>query len=137
MFIVILRVVQLTSSYDQLPKGALLHAHLDATVNVAVLLRLALRHPALHIRVPAALTLNTITSTTPEFRALRRVEWASHSESSITASTYTSGEWSPCKLQGRISPRSSVARRVLIDGLLQLLLSARPRLTGRIVPQQR
>ena len=76
----------------QIPKGALLHAHLDATVNVEVLLRLALRHPAIHIRTSENLIAsNTIGSITPEFRALPQSEWGSGS--SITASSYVPGEW--------------------------------------------
>jgi adenosine deaminase CECR1 len=53
-----------------MPKGGLLHAHLDATVNAATLLKLALQQPAIHVRTKNTLNISTIASTLPEFRAL-------------------------------------------------------------------
>lgn len=73
-----------------------MHAHLDATVNVEVLLRLALRHPALHVRSSVALTTETIASTKPEFKALQQPEWSS--VSSLTGSSYAPGEWVPLQV---------------------------------------
>ncbi|KAI0340075.1 Metallo-dependent hydrolase [Trametopsis cervina] len=78
---------------NKLPKGALLHAHLDATVNAEVLLRLALRHPALHVRTTGLLTTTTISSLLPEFHAFPQSEWSSLT--SLTASSYASGTWIP------------------------------------------
>ncbi|KAI0086133.1 Metallo-dependent hydrolase [Irpex rosettiformis] len=92
----IITKTQLFKIMSRLPKGALLHAHLDATVNVEVLLRLALRHPAIHVRTPKVLTANSIGSIQPEFRALRRSEW--DSASSVTALSYIPGEWVPLRV---------------------------------------
>ncbi|KAI0819073.1 Metallo-dependent hydrolase [Irpex lacteus] len=92
----IITQTQIFKIMSKLPKGALLHAHLDATVNVEVLLRLALRHPALHVRSPVALTTETISSTKPEFKALQQPEWSS--VSSLTGSSYALGEWVPLQV---------------------------------------
>ena len=53
-----------------MPKGALLHAHLDATVNVNVLLQLALKQPAIHVCASTPINASTIATTLPVFRAL-------------------------------------------------------------------
>src|ERR1700683_999990 len=53
-----------------MPKGALLHAHLDATVNVDVLFQLALQQPAIHVCASTLINASTIASTLPVFRAL-------------------------------------------------------------------
>ncbi|KAG5220481.1 adenosine deaminase-related growth [Salix suchowensis] len=52
-----------------MPKGGLLHAHLDATVDVKCLLRLAYEHPALHIRVSDAVNATSVNTVLPEFKA--------------------------------------------------------------------
>lgn len=52
-----------------MPKGGLLHAHLDATVDVKCLLSLAYKHPALHIRVPDAVNATSVHTVLPEFKA--------------------------------------------------------------------
>jgi hypothetical protein len=76
---------------DQMPKGALLHAHLDATVNAKFLLQLALKQPALHVRVPQVITSLTLSSTLPEFRALPREQFSE--VPSLTDGTYEPGSW--------------------------------------------
>ncbi|TFY61302.1 hypothetical protein EVJ58_g4596 [Rhodofomes roseus] len=78
---------------NKMPKGALLHAHLDATVNVDVLLKLALAQPAMHVRAPARLTTSNIAATLPEFKVLS--PGAFSTSSSLTDSTYIGGEWVP------------------------------------------
>ncbi|KAF4578917.1 hypothetical protein EYR36_000726 [Pleurotus pulmonarius] len=62
---------------SKMPKGGLLHAHLDATVDVKCLLSLAYKHPALHIRVPEAVHAASIHTLLPEFKAFPKQE---HSE---------------------------------------------------------
>ena len=57
-----------------MPKGGLLHAHLDATVNAAVLLKLALQQPAIHIRVLTRLTADNLKINLPEFGGLPQAE---------------------------------------------------------------
>ncbi len=59
-----------------MPKGALLHAHLDATVDPETLLSLALKHPAIHIRVPEFITADNIKTICPTFKALPHAEYA-------------------------------------------------------------
>lgn len=76
-----------------MPKGGLLHAHHAAMVRVDVLLRLALSQPAVHIRVPAVLSLATIGTVLPEFRGLPRAEWTTHP--SITDQRYAPDTWVP------------------------------------------
>ncbi|KAJ7927540.1 hypothetical protein B0H13DRAFT_2229261 [Mycena leptocephala] len=46
-----------------MPKGALLHVHLDATINAGFLLRLALEQPALHVQL--RLSQNNVTESAP------------------------------------------------------------------------
>lgn len=74
-----------------MPKGALLHAHLDATVNAKFLWQLALKQPALHVRVPRVLNTSTLSSTLPEFRALPREQFSD--VSSLTDGAYEPGFW--------------------------------------------
>jgi len=74
-----------------MPKGALLHAHLDATVNAKFLLQLALKQPALHVRVPRAMNASTLSSALPEFRALSREQFSD--APGLTDATYEPGTW--------------------------------------------
>ncbi|KAH9948004.1 Metallo-dependent hydrolase [Amylocystis lapponica] len=78
---------------SKMPKGALLHAHLDATVNARVLLRLALAQPAMHVRTPVNLTANNIKTTLPQFIALPRTQFSALS--SLTDASYSPGVWVP------------------------------------------
>ncbi|KAG5643235.1 hypothetical protein DXG03_001319 [Asterophora parasitica] len=77
---------------SRMPKGALLHCHLDATVNAQVLLKLALEQPALHVRVAARITHSTIGAVLPEFRALPRNEYSLNAPG-ITDELYQSDSW--------------------------------------------
>lgn len=76
-----------------MPKGALLHAHLDAMVNVNILLKLALEQPAIHVRAPLRLTTNNIKELLPEFKALSRHTFSDLK--SLTDDAYRGGEWVP------------------------------------------
>ncbi|KAI0636429.1 Metallo-dependent hydrolase [Trametes polyzona] len=79
---------------SKMPKGGLLHAHLDSTVRADVLLRLALEQPAMHVRVASsALGSGALRIILPEFRALPKSEWTNNE--SITASTYVANTWVP------------------------------------------
>ncbi|KAI0945708.1 hypothetical protein AcW1_001866 [Taiwanofungus camphoratus] len=77
----------------KMPKGALLHAHLDATVNTRILLQLCLEQPAIHVRVSSHLTARNIKTILPEFKALPRAQFGHMS--SLTDFTYIPGEWVP------------------------------------------
>ncbi len=74
-----------------MPKGALLHSHLDAMVNAAVMLRFALEEPAIHVKVPTQLTKASLSSTLPTFRGLKPSEYSD--EPSLTSSSYVPGTW--------------------------------------------
>ena len=76
-----------------MPKGGVLHAHLDAMVDARVLLGLALKYPAYHVRADVSLTKETMSTTLPEFSLLRENEWTT--ATSLTAATYTPGSWVP------------------------------------------
>lgn len=76
-----------------MPKGALLHAHLDATVNATFLLKLALQQPALHIRAPNVISASTINSTLPEFRALSADQFSANDSPGVTESSYSPLSW--------------------------------------------
>ncbi|PFH54144.1 hypothetical protein AMATHDRAFT_135550 [Amanita thiersii Skay4041] len=75
----------------KMPKGALLHAHFDATVNAEKLLELALKHEAIHVRVPQIVTMENIKSVLPSFRALPRNEFV-HGPG-VTDQRYTPDTW--------------------------------------------
>ncbi|KAF5380946.1 hypothetical protein D9615_004143 [Tricholomella constricta] len=74
-----------------MPKGALLHCHLDATVNASVLLKLALKQPALHVRVTERVTSSNVGSVLPEFRALPRNEYSD--ALGLTDDSYEPSSW--------------------------------------------
>ncbi|KAL0946743.1 hypothetical protein HGRIS_012921 [Hohenbuehelia grisea] len=74
----------------KMPKGALLHSHLDATVNAAHLLKFALEHPALHVKVPTTLTTASLKSILPVFQALPKEEY-----SSLTSLSDSPDQWVP------------------------------------------
>lgn len=78
---------------EKMPKGALLHAHLDGTVNVEVLLRLAFKHTEMHVKVPKALTADTITSVLPTFCALSTKELTNVIHTSLTDPSYQDDSW--------------------------------------------
>ncbi|KAJ6630590.1 hypothetical protein B0H10DRAFT_1981901 [Mycena sp. CBHHK59/15] len=76
----------------KMPKGALLHAHLDATVNTEFVLKIALEQPALHVRVPEPLTALNVSKTLPEFKALTK-EMFPNSDASLTDTSYSPNTW--------------------------------------------
>ena len=76
-----------------MPKGGLLHAHLDATVSARVLLQIALKYPAIHVRTAERLTSDTLKTVLPEFWPLRRPEWTALT--SLTSDAYVPGSWVP------------------------------------------
>jgi len=53
-----------------MPKGALLHVHLDLTVAARTLLDIALRHPAIHISSPEVVTSVNMAFIWPKFRPI-------------------------------------------------------------------
>lgn len=77
---------------SKMPKGALLHAHFDGTVNTSFLLKLALEQPAIHVRVPEPLTAQNISSILPEFQPLPAQSFNLQGPS-LTSSDYTTNTW--------------------------------------------
>ncbi|KAJ6502309.1 hypothetical protein C8R45DRAFT_1060609 [Mycena sanguinolenta] len=80
----------------KMPKGGLLHAHLDATVNAEFLLKIALEQPALHVRTTEQLTAFSLSKILPEFKALPQ-EMFTNSDVALTHSSYVPNTWVPLK----------------------------------------
>nr|BAN05623.1 adenosine deaminase-like growth factor [Flammulina velutipes] len=78
----------------KMPKGALLHAHLDATVDASYLLSLALKEPAIYVRANQTLTSNTFHTVLPEFKALT-AELRTNDSKSLTDALYVANSWVP------------------------------------------
>ncbi|RPD64539.1 Metallo-dependent hydrolase [Lentinus tigrinus ALCF2SS1-7] len=78
---------------SEMPKGGLLHAHLDATVRADVLLKLAMKQPAIHVRAPGRLSMGTFKTVLPQFRALPQTQWTQLP--SITDPSYDPNTWVP------------------------------------------
>ena len=76
-----------------MPKGALLHAHLDATVNPEILLKLALQYPMFHVRIHKPLTISNLSTNLPEFRVFPQDQFIKLS--SLTEVSYPLGSWVP------------------------------------------
>jgi adenosine deaminase CECR1 len=74
-----------------MPKGALLHAHLDATVNVNILLQLALQQPAIHVCASTPINATTIASTLPTFKALPQDQISGGV--GLTDPSYVANDW--------------------------------------------
>jgi len=76
-----------------MPKGALLHAHLDATVDANVLLQMGLRYPLIHVRAQIVINSSSIVNTLPEFIPLAVP--GRFVDCSLTDPSYTPGAWVP------------------------------------------
>lgn len=74
-----------------MPKGALLHAHLDATVNAEFLLELALKQPGMHLRVNMPLVASSLSENLPEFRILPKAQFSDLT--SLADVSYNPGSW--------------------------------------------
>ncbi|KAF9532145.1 hypothetical protein CPB83DRAFT_659430 [Crepidotus variabilis] len=90
------RIIEKTRLFkilSKMPKGGLLHAHLDATVDTEYLYRLAFKYPIMHIRVIAPLSASTLVTNPPEFRALPKAERTNGT--SLAHAAYEAGSWVP------------------------------------------
>ncbi|KAL4067730.1 hypothetical protein J3A83DRAFT_4253973 [Scleroderma citrinum] len=76
-----------------MPKGALLHVHLELTVDAHFLIRLALPHTSIHIRSPEVITSANMSSVVPEIKPLDPDFEAE--ASSLTDPDYIPGSWIP------------------------------------------
>ena len=75
-----------------MPKGALLHSHLDGTVNQEILLRLTLEQPAMHIYAARPLTASNLKSTPPIFKALPANQFT-RGQVALTNPSYVPESW--------------------------------------------
>ena len=74
-----------------MPKGALLHAHLDATVDASYLLQLARHHPSMHIRTNEHISPSNVLTNSPEFKPLPKDQFSK--AISLTDPSYELGTW--------------------------------------------
>ncbi|OCH95913.1 Metallo-dependent hydrolase [Obba rivulosa] len=81
---------------NKMPKGALLHAHLDATVNARHLLKLALEQPAMHVAASRVLTLDNIKDVLPKFKPLPKENLSE--VVSLADPSYVPGTWIPFRV---------------------------------------
>ncbi|KAJ3712255.1 hypothetical protein C8R42DRAFT_687427 [Lentinula raphanica] len=91
------RIIVQTKLFEilgKMPKGGLLHAHLDATVNVSFLLKAAMKYPAIHVRASTALDATNIGSVLPQLSALPE-ELRTSGDVALTDTNYLSGTWVP------------------------------------------
>lgn len=78
---------------SKMPKGALLHVHMDATADKKYLLELALEEPSFHVRTSCVVTTANSTTAMPEFRVFKEAQ-ASLS-ASVTDHDYSADSWIP------------------------------------------
>ncbi|KAK0483972.1 hypothetical protein IW261DRAFT_1675753, partial [Armillaria novae-zelandiae] len=76
----------------KMPKGALLHAHLDATVNASFLYELGLQEPSIHIQVSQVINAQTLNTALPKFKALP-AELHNIEAVSLTSPSYIPDSW--------------------------------------------
>ena len=76
-----------------MPKGALLHVHLEATVDKRYLLELAIKESNMHVRTPCVVTTTNWTTTVPEFRAFKEEQLSQFA--SVTDAEYPGNIWVP------------------------------------------
>jgi adenosine deaminase CECR1 len=79
-----------------MPKGALLHAHLEATIDAATLLKIVLDYANICIKVSNTVNKSNLVSIVPEFEAFPIEEdHASSTSPVITAPDYAPDTWVP------------------------------------------
>jgi len=74
-----------------MPKGGLLHAHLDAMVDARILLQLALNDPLFHVRAHQPLAASSLATTLPEFSPLPSALKGKATQ--LGAKDYSPGTW--------------------------------------------
>ncbi|KAI0028515.1 hypothetical protein K488DRAFT_58421 [Vararia minispora EC-137] len=79
---------------QKMPKGGLLHAHLDAVVNKAMLLKYAYECPEIHMSVGQALTVDNVKTITPVFKPIPVSPFTGNAGLSA-AQGYRNNSWVP------------------------------------------
>ncbi|KAJ7709654.1 adenosine deaminase-related growth [Mycena rosella] len=75
-----------------IPKGGLLHAHLEATVNAEYVLKIALEQPALHVRSTAPHSALNLSKILPQFSPFPR-KMFTDSDTALTDTFYSPDTW--------------------------------------------
>ncbi|KAG8731680.1 hypothetical protein FRC10_001583 [Ceratobasidium sp. 414] len=79
-----------------MPKGGLLHGHMDAMCDAAFLYKAALEYPNMHIRISSAITSASTPFPLPQFKALSPELTAQHKNATLLTSTsYEPNSWVP------------------------------------------
>jgi len=76
-----------------MPKGALLHAHLDATVNAEFLYSKALEHKEMYVRTPEIVTAETIGTILPQFLSIPKGIEVAFSSVTVSDKAYQPDTW--------------------------------------------
>ncbi|KAG9102371.1 hypothetical protein FS749_004157 [Ceratobasidium sp. UAMH 11750] len=89
----------------KMPKGGLLHGHMDAMCDAAFLYKVALEYPNMHIRVPSAITSASTPFPLPQFKALSPELTAQHKNATVfTSTSYEPKSWVPLSTARRDFP---------------------------------
>ncbi|EUC63201.1 adenosine deaminase-related growth factor [Rhizoctonia solani AG-3 Rhs1AP] len=79
----------------KLPKGGLLHGHMDAMCDAKFLLQSALEYPQMHIRIDTVIT-SSLSLPLPQFKPLTADLCAQYANApSLTSPEYVPGSWVP------------------------------------------
>ncbi|KAG8769995.1 hypothetical protein FRC12_004588 [Ceratobasidium sp. 428] len=80
----------------KMPKGGLLHGHMDAMCDAAFLYQTALEYPNMHIRVPSAINSTSTPFPLPQFKPLSLELTNQHKDAtSLTSPSYEPNSWVP------------------------------------------
>ncbi|KAG9008047.1 hypothetical protein FRB94_013812 [Tulasnella sp. JGI-2019a] len=88
---------KLFQTVKKLPKGALLHSHMDAMCDAEFLIKEAFKYDQMHVRSPSVISANTLMSTLPVFSALSLDYIEGVSKVGIGHPEYMVGDWVPVK----------------------------------------
>ncbi|KAG8905213.1 hypothetical protein FRB99_000482 [Tulasnella sp. 403] len=105
-FLTAKEVIQATELFrwvKKLPKGALLHAHMDAMCDARFLLDRALEQPQMHVRAQSVITSESIRSMLPEFSALP-LNYQETSPHNLTDPLYKAESWVPLQVARQTFP---------------------------------
>ncbi|KAF9227808.1 Metallo-dependent hydrolase [Gyrodon lividus] len=89
----IIQKTKLFKIISEMPKGALLHVHLDLTVGAKTLLEMALQHPSIHISSSEVITSSNMSFIEPKLKPLAPNFIAN--ATSLTDPSYHPNTWVP------------------------------------------
>ncbi|QRV77292.1 AMP deaminase [Ceratobasidium sp. AG-Ba] len=80
----------------KMPKGGILHGHMDAMCDAAFLYKMALEHPCMHIRVPTRFTSASTSFPLAEFKPFSSETTGQLQDAvDLTSESYTPESWVP------------------------------------------